>query len=421
MFRRIGTALAASAAVATLILGPAHAQSSDGESVEVLHWWTAGSEAAALNVLKENLETEGVTWKDMPVAGGAGTEAMTVLRARVTSGNAPTAVQLLGFDVTDWAEQDVLANLDPVAEEEGWGDVIPAALQDFAKYDDHWVAAPVNIHSTNWIWLNKAAFDKAGGQEPTTWDEFIALLDKFKEQGITPLAYGGQAWQDTTVFENVVLSTGGPDFYKKAILDLDSEALGSDTMKTVFDRMTQLHDYVDENFSGRDWNLATAMVIDGSAGVQVMGDWAKGEFKNAGQEADKDFVCFRFPGTQGNVTFNSDMFAMFEQEGNQDAQFKLASAIEDPSFQVAFNTVKGSVPARTDVSDEEFGPCGKKGIKDVKEASTNGTLMGSLAHGYAAPAGVKNAFFDVVTAQFNGQYDSEEAVEQLVNAVAGAQ
>ena len=34
------------------------------ESVEVLHWWTSGGEAAALNVLKQNLEGEGVTWLD---------------------------------------------------------------------------------------------------------------------------------------------------------------------------------------------------------------------------------------------------------------------------------------------------------------------------------------------------------------------
>ncbi len=72
----------------------------------------------------------------------------------------------------------------------------------------------VNVHSTNWMWINKAALDKAGGKEPTNWDELIALLDKFKEQGITPVAHGGQPWQDATIFDAVVLSFG-TDFYKK--------------------------------------------------------------------------------------------------------------------------------------------------------------------------------------------------------------
>ena len=51
------------------------------DEVEVLHWWTSGGEAAALNVLKKTLEGQGVTWKDMPVAGGGGEAAMTALRA----------------------------------------------------------------------------------------------------------------------------------------------------------------------------------------------------------------------------------------------------------------------------------------------------------------------------------------------------
>ena len=46
------------------------------------------------------------------VAGGGGEAAMTSVRARVTSGNPPTAVQMLGFDIQDWAEQGALGNLD---------------------------------------------------------------------------------------------------------------------------------------------------------------------------------------------------------------------------------------------------------------------------------------------------------------------
>lgn len=391
------------------------------DNVEVLHWWTAGGEAAALEVLKKDLEKQGIGWTDMPVAGGSGVEAMTVLRARVTAGNAPTAVQMLGYDARDWAKQGSLGNLDEVANKEGWDKVIPAPLQEFAKYDGHWIGAPVNIHTTNWMWINKAALDKAGGKEPTNWDELIALLDKFKEQGITPVAHGGQPWQDGTLFEAVVLSFG-TDFYKKAMLDLDPEALGSDTMKQVFDRMTKLRSYVDDNFSGRDWNLASAMVIEGKAGVQFMGDWAKGEFVKAGKKPGEDFICIRYPETQGSITFNSDLFAMFKvSEDKVKAQMAIASAIENPEFQSAFNVVKGSAPARTDVSDAAFDACGKKAIADVKEASDKGTMFGSMAHGYASPASVKNAFFDVVTRQFNGELSSEEATQELVAAVAAAQ
>src|SRR5919106_4422548 len=139
----------------------------DKGQVEVLHWWTSGGEAAALNVLKEDLQSKGIGWQDMPVAGGGGEQAMTALRARVTAGNPPTAVQALGFDITDWAKQGVVGDLGEVADAEGWDKVVPAALQAFSKYDGKWIAAPVNVHSTNWVWANKEIFDKLGLKQPT--------------------------------------------------------------------------------------------------------------------------------------------------------------------------------------------------------------------------------------------------------------
>ncbi len=410
-------------AIALALTAAAGSVKADGHSgVEVLHWWTSGGEAAALNVLKDDLQGQGVGWTDMPVAGGGGEQAMTVLRARVTAGNAPTAVQGLGFDIIDWANQDALANLNDVAAAEGWDDVVPAALQQFAKVDGAWVSAPVNVHSTNWVWANKAVLEANGIAVPETWEDFAAALETLAAAGVTPIAHGGQAWQDATVFDAVAMGSLGPDGYKAAFVDLDADALGSDAMKEAFDRMAVIRANVDDNFSGRDWNLATAMVINGEAGFQMMGDWAKGEFLNAGKVPGEDFLCFRFPGTQDQVTFNADQFMMFDQGGAvSDEQAKLASAILSPSFQSAFNVVKGSVPARTDVSDEAFDACGKQGMADLAAAASSGNLFGSMAHGHANEAAVKNAMYDVITAHFNGEYDSETAVEELVTAVEIAQ
>jgi glucose/mannose transport system substrate-binding protein len=403
------------AAAALLASGASLAQ-----GVEVLHWWTSGGEAAALNVLTGNLEKQGVKWNDMPVAGGGGEQAMTALRARVTAGNPPTAVQMLGFDITDWAKQGVLADLNAVAAKEGWDKTVPKALQAFSKYDGKWIAAPVNVHSTNWVWANKEVLDKAGVTKlPTNFDEFMDAAAKVQKAGFIALAHGGQPWQDATIFDGVAMSTGGIDFYRKALVNKDKAALGSDTMLKTFERMAALRKLVDKDFSNRDWNLAAAMVINGKAGFQIMGDWAKGEFLNAKKVPGKDFLCFRFPGTQGTVSFNSDQFALFKVGGDKAAaQVKLASAIMDPGFQSAFNVVKGSVPARTDVPDTAFDDCGKKGMKDLAEANAKNTLVGSMAHGHSVPASIKNAFYDVITRHFNGQIDSKAAVKEMVAAAA---
>jgi glucose/mannose transport system substrate-binding protein len=388
------------------------------QNVEVLHFWTSGGEAAALNVLKGNLDKQGIKWNDMPVAGGGGEAAMTAVRARVTSGNPPTAVLLMGFDLTDWAKQNALANLNPLAEKEGWDKVVPEAVKRFTKHDGKWIAAPLAVHSINWVWANKEVLTKSGvTAEPKTWDEFIVAAEKVKKAGYIALAHGGQAWQEATVFDSVVLATGGADFYRKAFVELDTKALGSPTMTKIFERMAQLRGLVDKDFSGRDWNVASGMVISGKAGFQIMGDWAKGEFTNAKKQPGTDYMCFPVPGTQGSVAFLSNQFAMFKVGADKtDAQLKMASASLNPEVQSAFNVLKGAVPARTDMSDAAFDSCGKRAMKELAEASKKNTLVGSIAHGHASPTAIKNAFYDVITRHFNGQIDNAKAVKEMVAA-----
>jgi glucose/mannose transport system substrate-binding protein len=398
------------------------AQAADVKEVQMLHWWTSGGEAAALNVLKQDLSKEGYAWKDVPVAGGGGEGAMTALKAMVAAGNPPTASQILGYFAVDYAEAGKLGDITALAKKEGWDKVVPTALQKFTTTNGKWDAVPVNIHSVNWIWLNKAVLEKIGGTEPKTFDDFVALLDKAKAGGVIPLALGGQPWQEATLFDSVVASTGGIEFYKKAFVDLDESALKSDTMKKAFDNLAKLRAYTDPNYAGRDWNLATAMVIKGDALVQVMGDWAKGEFVAAKKEAGKDFLCYRFPGTDGSVIYNTDMFAMFNVPADRKAaQSALADATMSISFQSAFNVVKGSVPARMDVPDTAFDACGKKGIADVKSANASGKFVGSMAQNYAQPPAVAGAYHDVVTKFFHGEIKtSDSAVTELIKAIDAA-
>jgi glucose/mannose transport system substrate-binding protein len=416
------TKLLASVMFASAASFAVSAQAADVKEVQMLHWWTSGGEAAALNVLKQDLSKEGFAWKDVPVAGGGGEGAMTALKAMVAAGNPPTASQILGYFAVDYAEAGKLGDITSLATKENWAKVVPTALQKFTTTNGKWDAVPVNIHSVNWVWINKALMEKIGGAEPKTFDDFVALLDKAKAAGVIPLALGGQPWQEATLFDSVVASTGGIEFYKKAFVDLDESALKSDTMKKAFDNLAKLRAYTDSNYAGRDWNLATAMVIKGDALVQVMGDWAKGEFVAAKKEAGKDFLCYRFPGTDGSVIYNTDMFAMFNVPADRKAaQLALADATMSISFQSAFNVVKGSVPARMDVPDTAFDACGKKGIADVKSANAAGKFVGSMAQNYAQPPAVAGAYHDVVTKFFHGEIKtSDSAVTELVKALNAA-
>jgi glucose/mannose transport system substrate-binding protein len=238
--------------------------------------------------------------------------------------------------------------------------------------------------------------------------------------GVTPLAHGGQAWQDATVFETVVLGLGGPDFFRKALVDLDKDALTSDTMVAAFDQMRKMRGYVDANFSGRDWNLATAMVMNGEAAFQIMGDWAKGEFLAAGKVPGTDFLCASTPGD--GYLYNVDSFAMFNVSGDDKVagQMLLAELIVGQNFQKVFNMNKGSIPARTDVALDEFDTCAQLSAADMGATSAAGSLLPSYAHGMALRGAQAGAITDVVTAHFNSDMSSADAVKMLADAVANS-
>ncbi|MFW5329810.1 ABC transporter substrate-binding protein [Hydrogenophaga sp. ZJX-1] len=401
---------------------PAAAPAPAKTAVEVLHYWTSGGEAKSAAELKGMLEAKGYEWKDFAVAGGGGENAMTVLKSRAVSGNPPTAAQVKGPAIQEWAKEGMLANIDNVAGAEKWDELLPKVVADVMKADGHYVAAPVNVHRVNWMWANPEVLKKAGvAGMPKTWDEFFVAADKIKKSGNIALAHGGQNWQDFTVFESVVLGVGGAEFYDKALVKLDPAALTSPTMTKAVTTFRKLKGYVDDASSGRDWNMTTAMVIQGKAGFQFMGDWAKGEFTAAGQKPGEGFLCAAAPGTANAYTFNVDSFIMFKlkDEAAQKGQADLASAILSPEFQEVFNQNKGSIPVRLGHDMSKFDDCAKLSAADFVATAKAGGLVPSVAHGMAVSPAAEGAIKDAVSQFWNDDKISvADGVKNIAKAAA---
>ena len=406
--------------IAAVAVGLAAAMSASAGEVEVLHYWTSGGEAKSVAELKKIMQGKGHTLRDFAVAGGGGDSAMTVLKSRVISGNPPSAAQTKGPAIQEWASEGVLANMDTLAKAEKWDDLLPKVVADVMKYKGAYVAAPVNVHRVNWMWGSSEALKKAGvAAMPKTWDEFFAAADKLKAAGLVPVAHGGQNWQDFTTFESVVLGVGGPKFYQDALVKLDDKAINSDTMKKSLETFRRIKGYTDPGAPGRDWNLATAMLIQGKAGFQLMGDWAKGEFLAAGKAPGKDFLCAPAPGSANAFTFNVDSFILFKLKdaAAQKAQSDLASAIMSPAFQEVFNLNKGSIPVRAGQPMDKFDDCAKASAKDFVDTAKSGGLVPSAAHGMAIAPATEGAIKDVVSQFWN---DDKVSVADAMKKIAAA-
>ncbi|MDO9283928.1 MAG: ABC transporter substrate-binding protein [Aquabacterium sp.] len=410
LFRPLNHLAAAALALATF----GAAAQATAPRAEVIHWWTSGGESAAVKTLMEAYRAAGGTWVDMAVA--LGEQARAVAINRIVGGNPPTAAQFnTSKQFLDVVEQGMLNHVDEVAQRDGWDKFLPEVVLSLVKVKGHYYAAPVNIHMPTWIWYSKAAFKKAGiAAEPKNFDELFAALDKLRAAGLVPLAHGGQSWQDNTVFTAVLANVGGRELYLKLLRDRDRNAIQSEAFKQVLLTFKRLQGYVDKGSPGRNWNDATTMLITGRAGVQIMGDWAKGEFSLANQLPGRDYGCIAGFGPAAPYIIQGDVF-VFPKTSKPEAikaQQLLASVITAPATQVAFSMRKGSIPIRTDVDASKMDACAQQGLAIMKDK----TRQIGNGEAYLTPD-QNGALADILTAYWNRNIPVEKVQRDIAAAL----
>jgi len=406
------TALARAAALATAAL--LLSTGALAQKAEVIHWWTSGGESAAVKELANAYGAAGGTWVDAAIAGPENARAAAI--NRIAGGTPPTAAQFnTSQQYHDVIAEGLLNDIDPVAAKEGWDKWLPKPIIDAIKVKGHYYAVPVNIHNPTWFWYSKAALQKAGvAGEPKNINEFFAALDKLKAAGLVPLAFGGQNWQEFVTFYSLLLHVGGKDAYLKFFKDHDPASVNSEGVRNTLNTMRRLKAYTDPGSPGRNWNDATAMLITGKAGFQIMGDWAKGEFANAKQTAGKEFGCFAGFGASAPYMIGGDVF-VFPKTSNKaaiEAQHKLATVITSPAAQVAFNNRKGSIPIRADVDASKMDLCAQAGVAALKDPArhvANPDLLMS--------PDMVGAVQDAVSKFWNGTQSVDDAAKALQAAL----
>jgi glucose/mannose transport system substrate-binding protein len=380
----------------------------------VIHWWTSGGESAAIRQFADAYNQAGGLWIDNAVAGAD--QARSTAINRIVGGDPPTAAQFnTSKQFHDLIDQGLLNNVDTVAAKENWDGTFPQSILDSIKVKGHYYAAPVDIHMQAWFFYSKPAFQKAGiAGEPKSFDELLADLDKLKAAGLIPLAQGGQSWQEKITFDTVFADVGGTDLYMEVYRDRDENAVKSDAFKKVLAAFKRLHAYVDPGSPGRNWNDATALVISGKAGVQIMGDWAKGEFSAAKQTPGKDFGCFPGFGPHSPYMVAGDVF-VFPKSDKPDtikAQTLLATVMTSPAAQIAFSARKGSIPIRSDVDASSLDICAKQGIEIMKDKSRQLPNPEMLI-----PPDIQGALQDVITNFWNKNESADDAQKAFASAL----
>lgn len=383
-------------------------------AVDVAHYWISRSEAQALDVLKNAWTAEGHQWADMPAKNKV--EMQRMVSERIANGYAPAVMQWHANEGSrELPAMGIVLDIDQIAQEDHWHEILPATVLDRITDKGKVYFVPTNIHADNWLWTSKGAFNEVGLATPRTWDEIFAAAEKLKTTGRPPIALGGGAWEVSLIFNNILFYKLGPEDYSR-IISGDPAMVTDPRIVEALEMLRRVSRYVEpaEARTNKTWADAIAAVGRGDAGMQFMGDWAKGELSTLGYTVDRDFDCSLVPGTALEYFMVIDAFA-FPQTNREEtvlAQQAFARMVLDRDNQVAFSRAKGSIPARTDVDPNGFDRCGQLGLKML--AQTKSTV---IVQSLAMPLQTSEGWTNAVASFFNDASISAQATQHHLHDI----
>lgn len=375
-----------------LLLASMIALSAQGQAkdLELLHWWTAGSEAAMVAELRHQARQAGLPLKTSAVAGAA--NANTVLKTRFLSGQPPSLAQT-DKSVRVWGEAVRLADLGPVVAQAFTA--LPHAVTAELRHEQRPVAVPLNVHRLNVMWSNLRLLRTQQLGVPRDWDEFHATAKALQARGVLPLAIGSSAGQRLSLFVNLVLGRAGRDYFERALLQADARLLQSPQMLDLLAEFRSLKAYTDAGQVSRDWAGATALLLQGTAAFQFTGDWANGEFQKAGWQAGQDYDCTSAPGHGRLHYFEFDRLIFFAADDPKEvaAQRQLASLLLRARTSRQLAQIKGGIPVHRNADLAGFNACAQRSAADFNAGDEQGQLVLALSArlGESAYGGLRDA------------------------------
>ncbi len=158
----------------------------------------------------------------------------------------------------------------------------------------------IPIYNYPWaVFYRKSVFQDKGYTVPATLDDFKALSQKMKSDGLVPIAFGDKdGWPAMGTFDIINLRTNGYDFHVG--LMAGKEKWTDPKVTTVFNTFKDLLPFHQEGAAGRTWQDAAQTLVQKKAGMYLLGMFVSQQFQTAGAAdlADLDFFPYPSFGTQ---------------------------------------------------------------------------------------------------------------------------
>jgi len=350
-----------------------------------------------------------------PIGGGGNQNLDAVVANRLQSGDPPSSF-------ANWPGKNLLryegalGSVDDVWNDAGYQDVMVDEAVDLHQHGGSFRAVPLGSHRLNCLFYNISVVEEAG-VDPDSLDNVSALVDALDtvatETDEIPMTHGMQGtWTTTQLFAAMMLGQEGFEAYMDFIGGEGDES----AVRATFESMaTVLENYVNEDAASIGLTESNENIINGNAAFVHQGNWAAGAYRNAEDFAyEEDWGFLPFPGTGNMYTLHFDSFLYPSDNPSSQKSKTWLEFVGSEDAQIAFNRFKGSIPTRTDVSMDRFGPFLQETAEDFANAEHRPP---TLQHGLAVEREKMTALNDVVSSEFTGPFNVDAATSGFMNAI----
>jgi raffinose/stachyose/melibiose transport system substrate-binding protein len=356
----IGAALAAGALLlAGCASGSGSDDSTNGKGKTLTLWHYEGADSAMGKAWNEAITTfEKETGAKVKFEAKSFEQIRSTASQVLNSNQAPDILEYNKGNATAGllSSQGLLTNLDDAVKKYGWDKKLAPSLQTTAKYDDkgimgsgNWYGVP-NYGEYVEVYYNKDMFAKYGIAVPKTLDEFVAALQKFKDNGITPLAESaaeyplGQLWYQLALSKADRSWVNDYQLYKGKVNWQGSEL--STATKTVDDWVKK--GYISKSASGLKAEDAGTAFEAGKYPIFFSGSWWYGRFQT--EIKNYQWGTFLFPGVKMSPGSAGNMWVVPENAKNKELAYKFIDITMRPAIQSIIGN-NGGVPVAAKTSD----------------------------------------------------------------------
>ncbi|WP_296136100.1 ABC transporter substrate-binding protein [uncultured Tessaracoccus sp.] len=273
-----------------------------------------------------------------------------------------------GYRARYFAERGLVGDLSDVWEKI---DGMPESMKVASTAAD---GTQVFVPSTYYPWAvfyRPSVFKERGYEEPTTVDEWLTLCERMRSDGLTPIAFADKdGWEAMGTFDMVNLRVNGYDYHVS--LMAGDEAWDGEQVRNTFKAWTELMPFHQDNALGRTWQEASQSLIQGKAGVYVMGMFMQQQFNEAGIGDDLDFFVFpEFDSSIGATVVEApvDGFMMAKKPKNEELAKELLAYLATPeAVNVTVKADPSVIAANSKADQSGYNALQKKAVKVIEEA-----------------------------------------------------